>query len=199
MRKSLFSLLAGLLIGSAVFAGAQSPSSGGAFLPLEPIVYGPSHTTTYKHASPLVFEGATDDASELTLTVGDVTSDVTATLPTGGNAAFAFMVSALTTNNVGAANSVWGVSNGLTFEGATADAGELFLTVSDIATASRTMTLPDMGAASAVIASTLTTNTAAAATHTLADGVPHVVRIQGLNHTGTEAPMQVSAFSLLPQ
>lgn len=43
------------------------------------------------------------------------------------------------------------------------------------------------------------TNTAAAATHTLGDGVPHVVRIQGLNHTGTEAPMNVSAFSLLPQ
>ena len=43
------------------------------------------------------------------------------------------------------------------------------------------------------------TNRAAAATHTLGDGVPHVVRIQGLNHTGTEAPMQVSSFSLLPQ
>ena len=41
--------------------------------------------------------------------------------------------------------------------------------------------------------------TAAAATHTLGDGVPHIVRIQGLNHTGTEAPMNVSAFSLLPQ
>lgn len=43
------------------------------------------------------------------------------------------------------------------------------------------------------------TQTAAAATHTLGDGVPHVVRIQGLNHTGTEAPMNVSSFSLLPQ
>ena len=41
--------------------------------------------------------------------------------------------------------------------------------------------------------------TAAAATHTLGDGVPHVVRLQGLNHTGTEAPMNVVAFSLLPQ
>ncbi len=27
--------------------------------------------------------------------------------------------------------------------------------------------------------------------HTLADGVPHVIRIQGLNHTGTEAPMNL--------
>lgn len=43
------------------------------------------------------------------------------------------------------------------------------------------------------------TNTAAAATHTLGDGVPHIVRIQGLNHTGTEAPMNVVSFSLLPQ
>lgn len=42
-------------------------------------------------------------------------------------------------------------------------------------------------------------NVAAAATHTLADGVPHVVRLQGLNHTGTEAPMNVVSFWVLPQ
>mgnify|MGYP001615358178 CR=1 FL=1 len=35
--------------------------------------------------------------------------------------------------------------------------------------------------------------------HTLADGVPHVVRIQGLNHTGTEAPMNAVSLSVLPQ
>ena len=62
------------------------------------------------------------------------------------------------------------------------------------------VTLCIRGSSSSVITYYINgSNTAAAATHTLADGVPHVVRIQGLNHTGTEAPMQVSAFSLLPQ
>ena len=107
----------------------------------------------------LCYEGATADAFETCLAGSDVTADVVLTLPLSGAADAAFILSTLTTNSVGIANSVWGVSNGLTFEGATANAGELFLTVADIATASRTMTLPDMGAASAVIASTLTTNT----------------------------------------
>src|SRR3990167_3264546 len=105
----------------------------------------------------LCYEGATADAFETCLAGSDVTADVVLTLPLSGAADAAFILSTLTTNSVGIANSVWGVSNGLTFEGATANAGELFLTVADIATASRTMTLPDMGAASAVIATTLTT------------------------------------------
>src|SRR3990167_10997126 len=111
----------------------------------------------------LCYEGATADAFETCLAGSDVTADVVLTLPLSGAADAAFILSTLTTNSVGIANSVWGVSNGLTFEGATANAGELFLTVADIATASRTMTLPDMGAASAVMASTLTTNTVGAA------------------------------------
>ena len=203
MRKALIGLVAGLMLGATIYTGAQSVSSGGAFLPLEDITV--SGVWTFRGASPikfeggtadttitlptfgsaaaaflfstlatndfdvvnsiwgvsngLAFEGATANAFELTLAPTNVGADVTATLPGGADAAYAIMASTLTTNDVGIANSVWGVSNGLTFEGATADAGELFLTVPDIATASRTMTLPDMGAASAVIASTLTTNT----------------------------------------
>ena len=111
----------------------------------------------------LCYEGATADAFELCLAAPDVTADVILTLPLSGAADGAFVMSTLTTNSVGLANSIWGVSNGVTFEGATADAGELFLTVADVATASRTMTLPDMGAASAVLASGLTTNTLGAA------------------------------------
>ncbi len=42
-------------------------------------------------------------------------------------------------------------------------------------------------------------NRAAAATHTLASGIPHIIRLQGLNHTGTEAPMNVVSLSLVPQ
>ena len=221
MRKTLFGLLVGLILGATAYSGAQDVSIGGAFLPLEDITV--SGVWTFRGASPIKFEGGTDlladDAFELTLAVPSVTADTTLTLPTFGsasaaflfstlatndldvansiwgvsnglqfegatadgfettvsptnvgaditltmpglgNASGAFLATTLTTNDLGAANSVWGVSNGLTFEGATANAGELFLTVADIATASRTMTLPDMGAASAVLASTLTTNT----------------------------------------
>ncbi len=56
-----------------------------------------------------------------------------------GNAA---MVSSLTTNAIDAANGVWGASNGMVFEGATANAYETTLTVTD-PTADRTITLPD--------------------------------------------------------
>lgn len=57
-----------------------------------------------------------------------------------------------------------------------------------------------LGSAAGVI--TYTRNGAAPTVtdaHTLADGVAHVVRIQGLNHTGTEAPMNLVSLSLLPQ
>lgn len=111
------------------------------------------------NSNAIVFEGASNDAFELTLSPADVGADRTVTIPDMG-AASVLLSSTLTTNTASAANSVWGVSNGLTFEGATADAGELFLTVADIATASRTMTLPDMGAASSVVASLLATNAA---------------------------------------
>lgn len=108
----------------------------------------------------LIFEGATNDAFEATVTVSDPTADVTLTLP-ALNAA-AFMVSTLTTNDVDVVNSLWGVSNGLRFEGATADAFELTLAPADVG-ADRTVTIPDMGAASILLASTLTTNTVDAA------------------------------------
>jgi len=51
-------------------------------------------------------------------------------------------VSTLTTNAPDAANSIWGISNKLQFEGATADAYETSVTPAD-PTADRTITLPD--------------------------------------------------------
>lgn len=138
----------------------------------------------------LTFEGATGDAGELFLTVADIaTASRTMTLPDMG-AASAVLASGLTTNTLGAANSIWGVSNGLTFEGATADAGELFLTVADIATASRTMTLPDMGAASAVLASTLTTNTVGAANSVW--GISNSLVFEGATADGSELTMTLA-------
>lgn len=92
-------------------------------------------------ASSLVFEGATADAFETTLSVTDPTADQTFTIPNFAVSA-AFLASTLTTNNISAANSIWGVSNALTFEGATADAFETSVTVTD-PTADRTVTYPD--------------------------------------------------------
>lgn len=101
----------------------------------------------------LDFEGATANDYETEITATDPTADRLITLPNATGTAF---LSTLATNAPDAANSVWGVSNGLTFEGATANAFELTLTVADIATPSKTVTLPD--ATGTVMLSTLATN-----------------------------------------
>lgn len=106
----------------------------------------------------LAFEGATADAFELTLSPADVGADATATLPNMA-ASYAVFASLLTTNAADIVNSVWGVSNGIAFEGATADAFELTLAPANVA-ADATATLPDNGASYAVIGSLLTTNAA---------------------------------------
>jgi len=90
----------------------------------------------------LVFEGATADAFELSVTAADPTvGDTVLTLPNTGGVNVAAMVSTLTTNSPDAANSVTGASAALLFEG-TADAFETSLTVTD-PTADRTVTIPD--------------------------------------------------------
>jgi len=87
----------------------------------------------------LVFEGATADAYETSLTVIDPTADRTITLP---NATGTVVLSTLSTNVRDAANAVTLVSNGIEFEGATADAYETTVTVVD-PTADRSITFPD--------------------------------------------------------
>lgn len=100
----------------------------------------------------LIFEGATADAYETSIVPTDPTADRTFTLP---NASGTAMISTLATNAPDVANSVYGTSNALTFEGATADAYETSVTVVD-PTADRTVTLPD--ATGTVMLSTLATN-----------------------------------------
>jgi hypothetical protein len=90
-------------------------------------------------ATPIILEGATADAFENTFAVTDPTADRTTTFPDAGGTV---MLSSLATNGADAANAVTGASNGLVFEGATADAFETTLTVTD-PTGDRTITLPD--------------------------------------------------------
>ena len=93
-----------------------------------------------------VFEGATADAFETSVAPTDVGADITLTMPGLGNVAGAFLASTLTTNDADIANSVWGVSNGVRFEGATADAFEMTLASADVL-ADGTLTLTSDGQA----------------------------------------------------
>jgi len=83
----------------------------------------------------LIFEGATADDFETTLTVNDPTADRTITLPDAtGNV--------ITTGNLTEITNLGVLTGGITFEGATADDFETTLAVTD-PTADRTITLPD--------------------------------------------------------
>lgn len=191
MRKTTIAILGVMFLGLvALNVIAQDwPYRTGAFLPLEDQSIS-GRINWRGDLSPWRIEGATEDAFEATITFQEPTADFTINFPDGNQASYMVMPSTLTTNEVGAANSVWGVSNGITFEGVTADAGELFLTVADIATASRTMTLPDMGAASAVMASTLTTNTVGAANSVW--GVSNGLTFEGLTANAGELFLTVA-------
>jgi hypothetical protein len=88
-----------------------------------------------------VLEGATADAFEITISPVDPTADATWSIPNFAVNA-AFVGSTLTTNNIGAANSVWLASNSLVGEGTTADTSEVTVVFGE-PTADRTVTLPD--------------------------------------------------------
>jgi len=90
-------------------------------------------------ASPIVLEGATANDFETTIAVTDPTADRTVTIPDASGTA---MLSTLATNAPDAANAVTGASNGLVFEGATANDFETTITATD-PTADRTVTIPD--------------------------------------------------------
>lgn len=87
----------------------------------------------------LVFEGASANTFETTLSPADATADRTLTLP---DETAALMGSSLLTNSTGITNSVTGASNGLVYEGATADAYETTLSATD-PTADRAILLPN--------------------------------------------------------
>ncbi|WP_395746615.1 hypothetical protein [Prosthecobacter sp.] len=87
----------------------------------------------------LVFEGSTFDGFQTSFAFADPTADRSVKF---ANASGTVFLSTLATNAPDAANGVWGASNGLSFEGATADAYETTVSVTD-PTADRTITIPN--------------------------------------------------------
>lgn len=89
--------------------------------------------------SSVIFEGATADAFETTLTVVDPTADRTCTIPNQSGAVI------LSAGGVAdSANAISGGTGTLVFEGATADGFETTLSVTD-PTADRAVVVPDAG------------------------------------------------------
>lgn len=122
----------------------------------------------------LVFEGATADAFETSLAPTDVGGDITLTLPGLANASGAVIATTLTTNELDVANSFWGTSNALRFEGLTADAFELILAPADV-TADSTYTFSTQNGT--VMVSSLSTNAIDAANSV--SGVSNGVLFEG--------------------
>lgn len=92
--------------------------------------------------SQLIFEGSAADAHEAIIQATNPTADTIWLLPVAAADSFAIMGSTLETNAAEIANSVWGASNALVFEGATADDYETSITPTD-ATADRSIVLPN--------------------------------------------------------
>ena len=136
-----------IIVGDGASTGTTTVTagSGGVSLPAAATTIGDAigDITTFTGkiagATPMSFDGATANTAYTILAVADVAASVTVTCP---NSTSALMGSTLTTNNVNVVNSVWGGTNQIILEGATADAYETIITPTD-PTADRTITLPD--------------------------------------------------------
>jgi hypothetical protein len=103
-------------------------------------------TVTLDTGVNLVFEGATPNSFELTLTSGDPTADRTVTLPDLTTTLVGQDTTDTLTNKTITSPLVSGLAitdSSIVFEGSTADTNETTLTVTD-PTADRTITLPDL-------------------------------------------------------
>lgn len=89
----------------------------------------------------IVIEGTADD-NEMTLSFTDPTADITYTFPDANAGTYGLVTSTLSTNGVHSANAIWGGTNQIILEGATANSFEIVITPTD-PTADRTLTLPD--------------------------------------------------------
>jgi hypothetical protein len=151
MRATITKLAVLFVIVWAGLALAQN-SPGGAFLPdRDYIVSG--QWLWRSNATPICFEGTVEDGFETCITVTNPTADRTFTIPDAAGGTY--LVSSLATNGIDVANSIWGASNALVFEGATANAFETSIVPADVG-ADNTLTLPNT--TGALLLSTLTTN-----------------------------------------
>lgn len=138
----------------------------------------------------LVLEGATANGFELTLSPVDPTADATISIPNFA-VNWALLGSTLTTNTVDAANSIWGVSNGLVFEGATADTSETTISVTD-PTADRAINFPD-APGTVILAQTSTTSSLTADNQTVTPGANNRIQLASDNATATNRTFALSA------
>jgi hypothetical protein len=114
-------------------------------------------TLSITGATPIILEGATEDAYETSIAVTDPVNDATITIPELSYGTFGIVLSSLAANGPGYADSVSGGTNQIIFEG-TSDAYENILTAED-ATADVLYTLPDAAAATyGLVPSTLAAN-----------------------------------------
>ncbi len=90
----------------------------------------------------LIFEGNTADASEIILTAEEPTAAVLYTLPDAAAATYGLVTSTLAANGVDIVNAVWGGTNQMIFEGATANGFETALQPEN-PTQTNVLTLPD--------------------------------------------------------
>lgn len=140
----------------------------------------------------MIMEGATADGFETTVSPVDPTADQTVSIANAG-VANALMFTSLTTNTIDAANSIWFASNSQVLEGATADGFETTITPVD-PTADQTISIPNNGAASALMTSALTTNAVDAANSVT--GISNGLIFEGATANGFEttlAPTDVGA------
>src|SRR3990167_5076280 len=100
-------------------------------------------TGAIQGASPFILDGATDDTATVTIAIYDEGTSVTYGISDmAENGSFIMSTLDNTLGDLDDANAIWGESNNLVFEGATANAFETRITPTD-ATADRTITLPN--------------------------------------------------------
>lgn len=132
--------------------GITSPAINGNFMPTNTgaVVISTLGTnapevssSVWMGANAIVAEGTTENAGETTISFqqGGSSIDRTFNLNIGATTTQAFAVSTLASNQEDNANSVWLASNSVVFEGATADANETSITITD-PTADANITVP---------------------------------------------------------
>jgi hypothetical protein len=150
-----------------------------------------SGTVLFTDIDDWVFEGTTEDGYESTISATDPTADQTYKIPNVAAGTYSLFMSTLATNGLDAANSVWGASNGLVFEGATADAFETTITPTD-PTADRTVTVHN-ASGTVTLAQASTTTALTADDQAVTPGSNTRLQLTSDNATATNRTFTLSA------